>query len=57
MPNQHRGFRERVALKPSPDTRSLVSGEIVEHDVDGEARRGLLLDGIEKLHELDAAMP
>src|ERR1035441_10301612 len=45
-----------VAQEPAVDGRGLVSGRIVQHDVDLETLRHRLVDGLEELLELDGSV-
>ena len=46
----------RVRGQPAPDRRRLVSGGVVEDQVDGEFGRDLAVERLEELFELDRAV-
>ena len=47
----------RVCEQPALDHRGLVSGGVIEHEVDLELGRDLSVEGLQELLELDRAMP
>src|SRR5580692_7014176 len=49
--------KARMTQKPSFHTRRLVGRKVVEHDVDTEVARNLLVECVEELNELDTPMP